>query len=560
MKVLGLSVFALISFSSLLRCPHSKVEESFNLQATHDLYYYGLKPALKSLSSTGCGSEQSKECASLPYDHLQYPGVVPRTFAGPLILSLISRLMSVLLRPILDLETRPLLLQCLNRLWLLLFNLHAHYRLAKSLNSNITWNRYIMKGSQSFALSGYFLIITAAQFHIPFYASRMLPNTFALVLVTHAYAEWIARHYSRTLVLLVASTAIFRCDILLLLFTIGLTLLLQRKVSVVQCIWLGIMTGVASLLITVPFDSVLWQRMVWPEGEVLMFNTVENRSNEYGTSPWHWYGSSAIPKAMLGTLLLFPLGLLHVKSKPGGNIIVGLDYEVFGYLAPVLGFVTLYSILPHKEVRFIFVALPLLNCIAAKGMHILHCLMLDTYLDDTGGTTNQRQSMVLKYAKRILFCGGLGAILLTLLGSQVFVAVSEQNYPGGDALLTLSKDLEERSLSKVQQGDVHVYVDVASAMSGAMSLFGIRYLEQSCIQRETGHANVEGLGESCKVSKGGYEEENANKDYEKFDFMLSEKDDIEGYNVKYSMKGYPRPDIKKFRIINEDAIHVLERQ
>ena len=549
MRVLGLSVFSLVSFSSLLRCPHSKVEESFNLQATHDLYYHGLKPALKSLSERG--SETSKECASLPYDHLQYPGVVPRTFAGPLILSSISRFISQLLRPMLNLETKPLLLQCLNRLWLLLFNLHAHYRLAKALNSNTTWNRYITKSSESLTLSGYFLIITAAQFHIPFYASRMLPNTFALILVTHAYAEWVAHHYSHTLVLLVISTAVFRCDVLLLLFSIGLTLLLQRRVTVVQCIRLGTITGAVSLLITVPFDSILWQRLVWPEGEVLMFNTVENRSSEYGTSPWYWYVSSAIPKAMLGTLLFLPLGALqHIHSNPGEKRIVRVDYELFEYFLPLLGFVALYSILPHKEVRFIFVALPLFNCIAAKGMNMLHHLMLDSFDDDC--VTKQRQSMLLKYAKRIVFCGGLGAIFLTLLGSQLFVAVSKRNYPGGDALLALAKDLENSSIVQIKR-DINVYVDVASAMSGAMSLFGIRYFEQSCI-----HSTTENSGSACIVTKGGYEDENSKKDGYKFDFILSEKDDIEGYKVKHSMKGNPRLDIKKYRILNDDAIYIHE--
>lgn len=55
--------------TALVLCPHSKVEESAQLQATHDLFYYGLRPILRHTIINGVKEEEMP-----PYDHLQFPG------------------------------------------------------------------------------------------------------------------------------------------------------------------------------------------------------------------------------------------------------------------------------------------------------------------------------------------------------------------------------------------------------------------------------------------------------------------------------------------------------
>ena len=59
--------------------PYTKVEESFNIQAIHDILIHGI-PA-----------ENASQFFDANYDHVSFPGSVPRTFAGALILSGLSR-------------------------------------------------------------------------------------------------------------------------------------------------------------------------------------------------------------------------------------------------------------------------------------------------------------------------------------------------------------------------------------------------------------------------------------------------------------------------------------
>lgn len=66
-------------FLHLLLSPYTKVEESFNIQATHDILTYGIP--------TKDVAHRLKEL----YDHFSFPGVVPRTFVGALVLAAFSQ-------------------------------------------------------------------------------------------------------------------------------------------------------------------------------------------------------------------------------------------------------------------------------------------------------------------------------------------------------------------------------------------------------------------------------------------------------------------------------------
>jgi alpha-1,6-mannosyltransferase len=469
-----------VSLAYLLVCPYSKVEESFQLQAVHDIFYHGTKLEL--------------------YDHLRYPGVVPRTFTGPALIATICQGLRLLLYPIVDLAEDPETVQLLSRLVLLLFFLHALNGLAAALPQSV---------------GTYLILITACQFHLPFYASRMLPNVFSTILVLHACRYWTQQRVSTAAIILVFTMTVIRCDVLLLVFSAGLSWLICRQLGILQAISIGIKTVLVSLALTVPMDSWFWQQWLWPEGNVLYFNTVLNKSSDYGVSPWYWY-LIAIPKAMLLTGLFMPLSVF--KPAP-----LRMDTTWFPYLLPAALFVGLYSCLGHKEMRFLFPILPLLNLASAAGLARIHQWQDGKKQDDVS------------ILSRLVYIVCMISLVLSLIVSMVFVAVSHSNYPGGVALDQLVKHAVTTN-----QTSLKVHVDVAAAMTG-ISLFG-----QRAAQTKIG----------IEFDKAGYEYET--NDLQQFSHILSETIH-DNFHVISTVQGFPRLDFRQGRIATRDAIHVLQR-
>lgn len=71
----GLVVFFTLITLHLHIAPYTKIEESFNIQASHDILTFGVP--------TNNASQHFRE----RYDHISFPGPVPRTFIGALLLS-----------------------------------------------------------------------------------------------------------------------------------------------------------------------------------------------------------------------------------------------------------------------------------------------------------------------------------------------------------------------------------------------------------------------------------------------------------------------------------------
>eukprot|EP01029_Cantina_marsupialis_P002960 TRINITY_DN1281_c1_g1_i1.p1 TRINITY_DN1281_c1_g1~~TRINITY_DN1281_c1_g1_i1.p1 ORF type:complete len:523 (+),score=80.27 TRINITY_DN1281_c1_g1_i1:1868-3436(+) len=390
----------------ILVAPYNKVEESFNTQATHDIIYY--KWNLDK------------------YDHQTYPGVVPRTFIGAFMLAIPGVLASFIFA-----KTQMAIV------------------IRVILGSYFVGTLWIMRGSIAHRFGNlnarFFLLFTTTQFHLQFYCSRTLPNSFALMIFMCAFSEWVHRRYYKCLAILTFTAVVFRCDLLVFICPLVLFWILTGRIHFWKGLWTGIVIACVSLIFTVAVDTLMWGRPMWPEGQVLMFNTIQNKSSEWGIMPFHWYFTSALPKSLLSTILFIIPGLLQERS-------------MMTFFIPVLAFISLYSILLHKELRFIIYAIPVINLVASAGCSYVWNLWRE----------GSRYEKTMRFLARLfVICCFLGNAVLSL----VFLRASVLNYPGGEAITKLP-ELHDAWLSgyneelQMVSDTPTVHISVLAAMTG----------------------------------------------------------------------------------------------
>ncbi|GAB7364104.1 hypothetical protein MBLNU230_g4656t1 [Neophaeotheca triangularis] len=405
---LGLLLLGLIQLH-LFASPYTKVEESFNIQATHDILKYGIPWVGDTLTKL-----------SIRFDHVAFPGSVPRTFVGSLLLAGMSK-------PFTALVSSPDRAQVLVRSLLGLANGGVLLQVRSAVD--VAYGR---------TAGRWYMLLVASQFHVIYYASRTLPNMFAFVLTTMAVGRFILaktpplksqrnmKHRRLAIYLLTVAGIIFRSEVAILLAMETVFLVVQRRDAFFkEIVPAGLMGAAAALPTTILVDSFFWQAWpTWPEWVGFYYNTVLGHSAQWGTEPFHFYFLNALPRLLLSpaTLLLcLPVAVsMKATQKTTADIIL-----------PHIAFIALYSLLPHKEWRFIIYSVPAFTAVASGG----------------AGWIWTRRAKSLTY--RLLSLIMLAATAASFVASLGLLYISSLNYPGGEALQRLHTIAGPQPLARV---------------------------------------------------------------------------------------------------------------
>ncbi|RAL01083.1 dolichyl-P-Man:Man(7)GlcNAc(2)-PP-dolichol alpha-1,6-mannosyltransferase [Aspergillus ibericus CBS 121593] len=377
----------------LAAAPYTKVEESFHIQAIHDIL------------TSGIPTRNVSETLRAEYDHFAFPGAVPRTFVGAVMLSGLSQPF-IWLKASID-------RQFLARAILGLFNAVSLLSFASGLRRTAGKTTAI-----------WYLLFQASQFHVLYYASRTLSNMFAFGLTTLALRYILPEPVSPktykkrsrlSLYLLTIAGIIFRSELAIFLATNTIFLFATRRISIQrEIIPAGILGLLVGLTSTVLVDSFFWQQFpLWPELAAFKFNVISGQASAWGTHPWHFYFTNAVPRLLLNPLT-YTVGIPLALFQPSTRSLATYT------LLPSLLFLAIYSAQPHKEWRFIVYTIPPLTAASALGASYIW--------------THRTKSLLYRLLSLLLLASTLASFLLSTF---ILLPASSANYPGAHALNAL---------------------------------------------------------------------------------------------------------------------------
>jgi alpha-1,6-mannosyltransferase len=387
--------------------------------------------------------------------------------------------------------------------------------------------------------SWWYLALQASQFHVIYYASRTLPNTFAFGISVYTPVDLssyllLIRFISGTFALclllpqprshsdqlkrtrlafylLTLTTIIFRSELALLLASHSLYLLfnasgkgIQAQITLLRRALLpaGFFGAVIGLGLSIPIDTFFWRSPtpLWPELSAFLSNIFPSDprlgASAWGTSPWYWYFTSALPRLLLNPFAV-PL-ICYTFTTPATSS------PSLPLLIPNIGYILLYSILPHKETRFLFPVIPPLTAAAALAASYI--------------THRRHRNTLYRLATYILV---LSTAATFLIAHGVLLPLSALSYPGAHALNALH--LHATGHHPNNKSTIAVHLDNLALQTGVT-----RFLQMPPPVRDQARSSLSSPAGNISNTRWIYDKSDDPKSlldpffWEKFDYVIME--------------------------------------
>lgn len=485
-KLLDAALIALVTYH-LVISPYTKVEESFNIQAIHDILNYG----------AFCTETIEK------YDHKQFPGAVPRSFIGSLVLALLAKpvifISSIFGKDLLQGEQTQL--QTIVRGILGLTNALSLIRLRDQLNK-VTFRdkKSNIKGFTGF----WYSVLLLSQFHLIYYSSRTLPNFIALPLVNFGLSKLIVGDLSG-LTWLAMTGVVFRMEVGVFAVVIAVvSSLVYGQSNIVANIVLLFAGSLFGTLTTLFIDSYFWGKPLVPELSSFIFNIVDGNAAEWGVEPWGAYFNKYLFKLFRPPVVLI-LSVIGFLNDPADDGVAITDTKAVRhparnslrilYTSSII-FIAIMSFQPHKEWRFIIYTIPIFTLQAANGL------------------SNISIKWSLSFSNKLLTLIISFLVLVSALLSLQMGYISSFNYPGGEALEFANYYVSEHYSGR----NVTLHIDVPACMTGVTRF---------------GELHREGVK---------YDKSETDVDYDTFDLVIT-RDLVHGWKLLHKAKIFKNLDL-----------------
>ncbi len=229
----------------------------------------------------------------------------------------------------------------------------------------LDYHMILIKGPDVlFALLSYFTIsryilpkfdenlrwIVRYQWIIYFMSTRSLVNTLEFALFTIS-------NNSDYFFLNVVILCIIRPTSAIFYIPIAISSLINNTIS----LWKWVYYSLLGLILSIATDSLFYGQFTSSLYNFVIFNVIQGHSEHYGVHNPHWYFTAALP-TLLGPSIIY--------------FLVGLKYTPYSKLLAIIVPILLFSLLKHKEFRFIYPLIDDLLFVVKQGaIHVPNQLL-----------------------------------------------------------------------------------------------------------------------------------------------------------------------------------------